>query len=80
MLCASGEGLFEIKCPDSIRHTKPDSENLDHIIFDKEANICNLKSNHSFYAQLQGQMVITQKMVRLFCIYGIWVLFGKDFI
>lgn len=64
-----GEGLLEIKCPYAIRHTKPDSENLDYIIFDNDANICKLKSNHSYYAQVQGQMAITQKKWCDFFVY-----------
>ena len=63
-----GEGLHEVKCPYAKRHTKRDSENLDYIIFDNDANICKLKFNHS-YAQVQGQMAITQKKWCDFFVY-----------
>ena len=64
-----GEGLLEIKCPYSIRHTKPGPENLGFITFDKETNQCKLKNNHSYYAQVQGQMAITQRKWCDFFVY-----------
>lgn len=54
-----GEGLLEIKCPYSIRHTKPTHENVAYITLDKETGLNKLKQTHSYYSQVQGQMAIT---------------------
>jgi len=55
-----GKFLIEIKCPYSICETVPTSENLSYlneIVTDKGQEV-QLKHNHSYYAQIQGQMSV----------------------
>lgn len=57
-----GEGLCEVKCPESIKHTKPTVDNVPylHMVGDQ---MC-LKETHTYYGQVQGQMALTG---RSFC-------------
>ena len=68
-----GEGLLEIKCPYSIRHTKPTYENVDYIALDKETGLNKLKQTHSYYAQVQGQMAI---IGRKWCDFFVYTAHG----
>ncbi|XP_070575137.1 uncharacterized protein [Ptychodera flava] len=62
-------GLVECKCPYKIRHTEPSNVNLDYITFEPQSNTYKLKRNHSYYAQVQGQMAITQRPWCDFLVY-----------
>ena len=53
-----GEGLCEIKCPESIKHQKPSVNNVPYLDIDKERTVV-VKKKHPYYFQIQGQMGIT---------------------
>lgn len=52
-------GLIEIKCPYKYRNSTPDeaSRNQDFCL-EKHNNILQLKRNHAYYQQVQGQLAI----------------------
>ncbi|XP_070562483.1 uncharacterized protein [Ptychodera flava] len=52
-----GTGLLECKCPYSIRHECPSEFNVNYLIADAQGDV-QMKKNHQYYAQIQGQMAI----------------------
>ncbi|XP_070561234.1 uncharacterized protein [Ptychodera flava] len=52
-----GQGHVEIKCPRSIAHIAPGAGSPDYLVTENEK--VTLKHNHSYYAQIQGQMGVT---------------------
>ena len=66
-----GDGILEIKCPHSARHTDPDSLTSTTCAFLTSAGYLNHK--HRYYTQVQGQLMVTG---RLFCDFFIWTPVG----
>ena len=66
-----GEGLCEIKCPESIKHQIPSSENVPYVYL--KDNVVSLKKNHPYYYQVQGQMGITR---RSYCDFFVFTFHG----
>ena len=54
--------VLEVKCPYSIRNDSPTVAEC----FDAEGNI---KKSHKYYAQVQGQLLITGLEEAVFCVY-----------
>ena len=70
-LCC-GHFVVEIKCPYSICETVPTSDNLTYLYEVETENGHKsemLKQNHSYYAQVQGQMAITGIKRAYFFVY-----------
>ena len=63
-----GEGLCEIKCPETIKHQKPSVENVPYLTMDKEGTISVIKK-HPYYYQIQGQMGISERKYCDFFVY-----------
>ena len=63
-----GNGVIEIKCPESVCESVPSEENLDYLIQDVD-NLIKLKKNHNYYTQIQGQMVIANSTYSWFFVY-----------
>lgn len=55
-----GEGLCEIKCPESIKDTVPSEENVCYLKLDEEGQL-TLDEKHSYYFQIQGQLHILKR-------------------
>ena len=66
-----GDGILEIKCPHSARHTDPNSLTSTTCAFLTSASYLNHK--HRYYTQVQGQLMVTG---RLFCDFFIWTPVG----
>ena len=49
---------MECKCPFRIRHEVPPFSNFDYIVLN-DSDCVELKKNHHYYEQIQGQMAIT---------------------
>lgn len=68
----NNDGIVEIKCPSSIKHTTPqEATNLNiikYLIFNKNENI-ELKRTFPYYFQIQRQLHITQ---RQYCYFIVW--------
>ena len=62
-----GNGVIEIKSPESAWESVPPGEILDYLIKDVD-NLIRLKRNHNYYGQIQGQIAIPN------CIHS-WFLF-----
>ena len=62
-----GKGVLEIKCPYSIVNEIPKPENVSYLV-SKDGQV-TLKQNHQYYAQVQGQMAITQRSWCHFLVY-----------
>ena len=60
-VCDNGEtGILEVKCPYSARNlTIEEACALRGFYVKKNGNIMNLNTNHNYYAQIQGQLMIT---------------------
>ncbi|XP_052778718.1 uncharacterized protein LOC128216184 [Mya arenaria] len=54
-----GEGLCEIKCPETIKDQKPTHENVKYI--KENDGIVSLCENHQYFFQIQGQMAISKR-------------------
>lgn len=67
-----GEGLCEIKCPDSIKGLKPSPENVPYISVSDD-NTISLKKNHPYFYQIQGQMGVTG---RHYCDFFVFTFHG----
>ena len=63
-----GEGLLEIKCPYSIRHTSPTSADTPGDFYLKLDNKGTLKLSptHKYYYQVQGQMAVCERKYTYF--------------
>ena len=68
-----GSGLLEVKCPYSIRHTKPTKDNINYILRDDVENTYRLKKDHDYFAQIQGQLAITK---RKWCDFFVYTVHG----
>lgn len=69
-----GEGVIEVKCPFSHRyHTVQEATNTDKEFCLEEDSNNNLilKKSHSYYYQVQTQLLVTK---RKFCIFVVWTL------
>ncbi|KAL4127211.1 hypothetical protein QTP88_011402 [Uroleucon formosanum] len=71
------DGILEIKCPSSSENMTP-NEGIKNgkITFwkkDKEGVATEINKNHKYYAQIQGQLYITQ---REYCIIAFWTKKG----
>ena len=64
--CCDEKGVGEIKCPFSVADQIPSSKNLDYL---DDENNGNLKTNHTYYYQIQGQMAITNASFCDFFVY-----------
>ena len=62
-----GEGLLEVKCPYSIRHTTPSSA--------RYMEATKLSRKHDYYYQVQGQLGILE---RSFCDFVSWTPKGMN--
>ena len=62
-----GEGLLEVKCPYSIRHTSPTSADTPKDFYLKPDNEGTLKllRTHKYYYQVQGQMAVCERKYTL---------------
>ncbi|KAL5021765.1 hypothetical protein ScPMuIL_000920 [Solemya velum] len=67
-----GEGLCEIKCPETIKDQIPTAENLPYIDIKDDGEL-ELKKNHSYYFQIQGQMGVLN---RQFCDLFVYTAHG----
>ena len=65
-----GEGVLEIKCPKSCASEQPNEQNVPYLNR-SETGYLELKKNHSYYAQVQGQMAITGRFWCHFFIYSL---------
>ena len=54
-----GEGLCEIKCPESVKDQQPSHENVPYLV--KSDGGITLDRNHQYYYQVQGQMAICKR-------------------
>ena len=63
-----GEGLLEIKCPYSIRHTTPTSADTpkDFYLKRNDDGILKLSPTHKYYYQVQGQMAVCERKYTYF--------------
>ena len=63
-----GEGLLEVKCPYSIRHTSPTSADTPKDFYLKPDNEGTLKLSrtHKYYYQVQGQMAVCERKYTYF--------------
>lgn len=64
-----GLGVLEIKCPFSIRNTPP----TDAPYLEKVDDSFRLLKNHNYFYQVQGQMLISE---RLYCDFVCWTTVG----
>lgn len=55
-----GDGLCEIKCPESIKDQKPSTANVPYLVEAEDKQV-SLKKKHPYYYQIQGQMGITER-------------------
>lgn len=55
-----GDGLLEIKCPYSLRHTTPQSPGKDFYLKPSPDGV-RLSTTHQYYYQVQGQLVICNR-------------------
>ena len=62
-----GAGLAEFKCPYSISGEAPSAANLKYLVV--VDGTTQLKENHSYYAQVQGQLAITKRKYCDFFVY-----------
>ena len=67
-----GEGLAEIKCPETMKGQKPTHVNYREHLVEEEGQI-SLKKESSFYYQIQGQMAITKR-----CYCDIFIYCGPE--
>ena len=63
-----GAGLLEIKCPYSIAYENPSHANLNYLQL-KDDGTTTLKQNHAYFAQIQGQLAITNRRYCDFFVY-----------
>ena len=63
-----GDGLLEIKCPYSIRHTTPNSAGNNFYLKHTSQGL-KLSPSHAYYSQVQGQLAICD---RLYCDFVCW--------
>ena len=78
LVCCSchGEGVLEIKCPRSIAMEQPNEHNVPYLLRSENRDL-HLKRNHSYFAQCQGQMAITE---RKWCHFFVYSLAGFCFL
>ena len=62
-----GEGLAEIKCPQSICETVPSHENLPYLV--ETHNGSMLKRTHKYFTQIQGQLALAKRNYAWFFVY-----------
>lgn len=55
-----GEGLCEVKCPESIKDQRPSPANVPYLISLEDGKV-SLKKKHPYYYQIQGQMGILER-------------------
>ena len=67
-----GEGILEIKCPFSAKEVHPDNLKSHTCAFITDTGHINHK--HRYYTQVQGQLMITNK---IFCDFFIWTPKGN---
>ena len=65
--CCSGEGLLEIKCPFKYRNGLENWENDKKFPIDPSSQ--KLKKSHSYYGQVQGQMMVCKLR---YCDFFVW--------
>ncbi|XP_021339515.1 uncharacterized protein LOC110440684, partial [Mizuhopecten yessoensis] len=61
-VCIDGEcGILEVKCPYSARNLTISEacKDVTRFCLEMEGNVINLKKTHTYYAQIQGQLMIT---------------------
>ena len=79
-----GQGLCEIKCPESIKDLSPSVENVPYSYVRNDSQI-TLKKNHPYYFQIQGQMGLTSRSycdLFIFSFHGhicVRIVFDNDF-
>ncbi|KAK7089418.1 uncharacterized protein [Littorina saxatilis] len=79
-----GEGLCEIKCPESIKHEKPTVGNIPYLEEVVDGQI-RLKKAHQYYGQIQGQMALTRRPACDLFVYSehgsliVPILFDEEF-
>lgn len=61
------KGVLEIKCPFSVANDIPKPDNLKYLVSINEK--VTLKTNHQYYAQIQGQMAIAKRDWCHFLVY-----------
>ncbi|KAK7090434.1 uncharacterized protein [Littorina saxatilis] len=54
-----GEGLCEVKCPETIKHQVPTVQNVPYL--EEIDGKISLKKTHTYYGQIQGQMALTNR-------------------
>ena len=63
-----GNGVIEIKCPETVCESAPLEEDLDYLIKDV-GNLTRLKKNHNYYAKIPGQIDIANCTHSWFFVY-----------
>jgi len=65
-------GIVEIKCPASIKDKTPEEafENKKLNFMSLKDGILKLKTTHSYYFQVQGQLKILEKN---YCYFVVWI-------
>ena len=63
-----GDFVVEIKCPYSICETVPTAENLNYLreVKTEDTTMLKLKTTHTYYTQIQGQLALTKKRLHGF--------------
>lgn len=64
-----GQGLLEIKCPLSVSHATPNSNNLPYLLSNDKKEI-HLSKSHLYYSQVQQQMGVTGRKWCDFFVYS----------
>ena len=65
-----GNGVIEIKCPETVCESAPSEENLDDYLIKDMGNLTRLKNNHNYYAKIPGQMDIANCTHSCFFVYS----------
>uniref|UniRef100_A0A7M5VBF9 YqaJ viral recombinase domain-containing protein n=2 Tax=Clytia hemisphaerica TaxID=252671 RepID=A0A7M5VBF9_9CNID len=69
-----GEGVLEIKCPFNVRDSVPSHENVAYLVKNDTTGLVNLKRNHNYFFQIQGQLGVTG---RKYCDFFVYTRHGE---
>ncbi len=67
IISSESHSLLEVKCPFSARDSMISPESVSFL--EKSNETCNLKRNHNYYFQIQGQLGITKRKLCYFVVF-----------